>query len=133
MLSFHNYLIAFTLPSIYLFFGVVFAHQTGGFQRCKLVLFKRDSKIVDGRNRIEVFSSVERKRVLFLFFAIKIWFKILYFLIFQLFAQVILISAINAMGASIYIYMQFQQVDEFIIVAAHFCWSQAHGKHCTVH
>uniref|UniRef100_A0A183BKT0 Serpentine Receptor, class T n=1 Tax=Globodera pallida TaxID=36090 RepID=A0A183BKT0_GLOPA len=44
-----------------------------------------------------------------------------------IFFQVILISLINAMAASIYVYMQFVRISEFLIVIGQLTWVLAHG------
>uniref|UniRef100_A0A183BKS8 Serpentine receptor class gamma n=1 Tax=Globodera pallida TaxID=36090 RepID=A0A183BKS8_GLOPA len=44
-----------------------------------------------------------------------------------IFFQVILISLINAVAASIYVYMQFVRISEFLIVIGQLTWVLAHG------
>jgi hypothetical protein len=46
---------------------------------------------------------------------------------FQIFGQVVLISLVNDLAASIYVYMQFLYTPEWLIAVGQVLWSQAHG------
>jgi hypothetical protein len=48
-------------------------------------------------------------------------------LLLQIFIQVVIISVINGMAASIYDYMQFFPTPPWLTIVSQFCWSQAHG------
>lgn len=45
----------------------------------------------------------------------------------QAFFQVLLISGVNATAAAVYVYMQYNQASEFLIVVAQMAWHSAHG------
>ncbi|KAH7702021.1 CRE-SRT-23 protein [Aphelenchoides avenae] len=44
------------------------------------------------------------------------------------FFQVLLISGVNATAAAVYVYMQYNQASEFLIVVAQMAWHSAHAQ-----
>lgn len=102
----HNYFVIFGLTSTYFFFGLVLAIKT----------YKYKAVTAGGSTQ----NNYSQKMV-------RLW-KLTFFMEPpQIFLQVVMISMINAVAASVYVYMQFNRITEFIIILGQLTWVLAHG------
>ena len=120
LVSIHDHFVLLLLGGIYSVFGVIIMYQSGVVK--KLNIFHQNAHLsishgshVSGRN-----FMVKLHFITWNYFLISIY-------TWQIFSQVILISAINAITASFYVYMQYNQTGKAMIIVAQFMWSQAHG------